>query len=66
MMKYRFEIYSPMEEAAGFYGFTDTVEISVDSGDPGGEPGEFEKYLSSVLSEWYDGAKVTLVQTVLT
>ena len=30
----------------------------VDSGDPGGEPGEFAEALRQFLAEWFDGAGV--------
>jgi len=56
-----FEIDSPQELSAGLRGFTDTITITVDSGDAGGEEGEFEKYIQNALLEWYDGATVTPV-----
>ena len=58
MKKYQFNISHPGEPAAGILPFTDQVEVSVASGDPGGEPGEFEIYLIQWLSDWFDGAKV--------
>ena len=51
------------EPAAGLRGFTDTVTIIVDSGDPGGEAtGEdsFQAFMLQALREWYDGAKIKL------
>lgn len=54
----KFTIFHPGELAAGIIGFTDTVTVSVESGDPGGYPGEFESFIQDCLREWYDGAKV--------
>lgn len=59
-MKLIYEIYHPGEHAAGIVGFSDTIEITVESGDPGGEPGEFAEFMRYSLHEWYDGAGVIL------
>ncbi len=56
-----FEIESMDEPAAGITGTYDQVAIEVDSGDPGGEVGEFEEHMKQALSEWYDGAKITIL-----
>lgn len=60
MSKKTFKLYidHPGDFAAGIYPFTDAIEIGVESGAPGGEPGEFEEHLREALTEWYDGAKV--------
>lgn len=54
----KFQIVHPGEPFAGITGFNDEVEIIVESGDPGGEPGEFEAFMRDCLAEWYDGASV--------
>ena len=47
-------------------GYSDRVTVTVDSGDPGGypgepyEPSEFESYIYKAISEWFDGAAVGL------
>jgi hypothetical protein len=47
-------------------GYSDRVTVTVDSGDPGGDPGEpygtseFESYIYKAISEWFDGAAVGL------
>lgn len=51
-------IDTPGERSAGIIGFTDEIEIKVESGDPGGEPGEFEEWIKDCLKEWYDGATI--------
>lgn len=56
----KFQIVSPDELAAGIVGFSDLITVTVESGDPGGEPGEFESFMIDCLREWYDGAKVEL------
>jgi len=59
-LQLRFNIYVPGEKAAGIIGFEDTVVVTVNSGDPGGEPGEFEEHIRGALIEWYDGGNVVL------
>ena len=44
----------PSERSAGIIGFTDEIEIKIKSGDPRGEPGEFEEFIKECLAEWYD------------
>jgi hypothetical protein len=44
------------------YGFFDQVQVSVQSGKPGGDPGEFENFLLDCFQKWYDAAVVELVQ----
>lgn len=58
--KYVFDVYMPDEPMAGLSGFTDTISVTVESGDPGGEPGEFGDCIKQALREWYDGAKITI------
>lgn len=57
-----FDICVPGEYAAGIRGFTDIVTITVDSGDPGGSPGEFEAHMRLALVEWYDSGDKAVVQ----
>jgi hypothetical protein len=38
----------------GAVGGSDMVTVIVDSGNPGGDPGEFEEYMKKVLSDWFD------------
>lgn len=59
-MKLVFYIEVPPEEAAGMIGCNDTVTIQVESGNPGGEDGEFTEYMKDVLKEWYDTPRVIL------
>ena len=58
MKTFEFSICVPGERSAGIIGFTDTIKITVESGDPGGEPGEFESFIKDCLKEWYDGGEV--------
>ena len=58
-MKLTFDIYHHGEPAAGLHSYTDTVTMEVESGNPGGDEGEFERYMRECLSEWFDGARVT-------
>lgn len=55
-----FDVCVPSERAAGILGFSDTIIISVESGDPGGDPGEFSDHILMALKEWYDGGNVVL------
>jgi hypothetical protein len=59
-MKLTFDVEGPSELAAGINGFTDKVTVVVESGDPGGEPGEFQDFIRQALIEWYDTAGVGL------
>ncbi len=56
--RFRFDIHDPGEPGAGLHGFTDTVEIIVESGNVG-DPEEFWAFMEKVLQEWYDGAMIT-------
>ena len=58
-----YEIVHPGERAAGIDAFTDVVTITIESGEPGGEPGEFAQFMRDCLADWYDGARVTLAKT---
>lgn len=49
-----FEVKSHFEPAAGINDYGDTVTVTVHSGEPGGEPGEFQKFIQDALAEWYD------------
>ena len=62
---FKYKVDMPSEYAAGIMGFNDTVLVTIDSGDPGGdETGEdsFKEYIRQSLSEWYDGAKISLIE----
>ena len=48
--------------AEGLTPFSDIVRVTIDSGDPGGEIGEFESYMEGVLREWFDGTSVKLLR----
>lgn len=61
--RYYYEVVAPGEPGAGIRGFTDTVTVLLESGNPGGDPGDFEGHLRAALKEWYDGAKVTQVES---
>jgi len=60
---YVFEIDHPGEWGAGIWPYDDVVSITVKSGNPGGEEGEFEEFMLACLQEWYWGANVTLKYT---
>ena len=55
---YKFNLDKPDEMAAGIRGYFDTIYMILDSGFPGGEPGEFEAFMMAALAEWFDGAKI--------
>lgn len=61
---YKFTVVCPGEIGAGLRSYTEEVTISVESGDPGGDPGEFEAFLKDCLTEWFDGAGVCLIDDV--
>lgn len=53
-------VLHPGELAAGVRGYSETVTVTVESGDPGGEPGEFAGALWVFLKDWFDGAHVRM------
>jgi len=57
---FTFDVYFLGDLAAGLRSFSETIAVTLDSGDPGGAPGEFEQFIADALSEWYDGATVTV------
>ena len=59
---FKFHIECPEELNAGLRGYSDDITLTVDSGDPGGKSGEFENDMIDFLKEWYDGAKITLIE----
>ena len=60
---FTFEIDAPGESAAGIQPCTDEIIVTVESGDPGGDPdgAEFAQFITDVLKEWYDTTRVELV-----
>ena len=59
---YVYDIYVPSEHGAGIRGYSDTVTITIDSGDPGGDetgPDSFKEFMTASLKEWFDGAHVS-------
>lgn len=61
--RYCYEVVAPGEPGAGIRGFTDSVTVLLESGNPGGDPGDFKGHLRAALNQWYDGAKVTQVDS---
>ena len=59
-VKLKFHVDHPGEMGAGIRPYNDLVVIKIDSGDPGGEDGEFAEYMRDCLRSWYDGAFVML------
>lgn len=58
--KFVFEILNQGGINAGLCSFTDTIIVFVGSGNPGGNPGQFEEYMKNCLSDWFNGANVVL------
>ena len=56
-----FEVEHPGELASGMRGYSEKVTVTVDSGDPGGEAGEFALHIRQALEDWHHGARVTWV-----
>jgi len=54
----KFYIEHSGEQNAGINPYSETITMGAESGDYGGEPGEFEEYIKQTLAEWYDGATV--------
>ena len=58
-----FEVNVPSEYSAGIRGFSDSITVIIGSGDPGGEPEEFAKEMRKFLENWYDGGKITIIDS---
>lgn len=52
--KITFKIHPHHEPGVGIDFYGDTVTIEVESGDPGGDPGEFAERMKKALESWYD------------
>ena len=59
---YVFECDAPGDASVGIRSYRDTVTVTVESGDPGGSPGEFEEYMRESLQGWIDSGVVTLIE----
>lgn len=57
-LKLTFDVSHSGEPGAGLTAYSDTVVVALESGEPGGEPGEFEQFMRDCLADWFDGAKV--------
>jgi len=55
-----FDVEHPGELQDGLRAYSDTVTVTVDSGDPGGSPDEFTEEMQKFLLGWFDGAAVGL------
>ena len=55
---YNFHVEHHGERGAGIHPYSDTVFIEVESGEPGGSPGEFKSYMFDAIANWFDGALV--------
>jgi hypothetical protein len=58
-LKLEYVVIWSAEPGAGTYGGEENITIIIDSGDPGGEPGEFAADLGKFLAEWFDASVVT-------
>jgi hypothetical protein len=57
-MTLTYDIVHPGEHEAGLRAYSDTVTVTVDSGDPGGVQDEFTEEMQKFLLQWFDGAAV--------
>ena len=63
MKTFRFHICHPGESAAGIRPYTDTVTVSVESGEvPDHE--EFTDLIADALRQWFDGAGISRPEIV--
>lgn len=58
-IQFQFYVSHPGEPGAGIRSYSDEILVTVQSGDPGGDPGEFPEWMRQAIAEWCDGAKVT-------
>lgn len=53
-----FDVNVPDDLSAGLHGFSDTLTLTVESGDLGGTEQEFVEYFRSAIAEWFDTNRV--------
>lgn len=58
---YRFNIHQAQDEEFGLEEHQDRLCVIFESGDPGGDPGDFEKFFSEELRDWFD-ADITVLE----
>jgi hypothetical protein len=61
--KVKFSIHSSGDMSAGMYPYDDEITVEVKSGEPGGDPGDFVKFIKESLDDWYqfhDGTKIEI------
>lgn len=46
-------VHTHGDKSVGIFPVDDEITVTIESGDPGGDEGEFEKYLCECVSEWY-------------
>ena len=63
MKKIVYEINFPEEYAAGLSAYSETITVTVNSGNIGGKPGEFARFIRDALSKWFDGAQITFIES---
>ncbi len=51
---FTFYINTRGDRSVGIWPVDDEITVTVDSGDPGGDEGEFEEFIMEALREWYD------------
>jgi hypothetical protein len=56
-----YEIENGGEISAGLLPYSETVCVVVESGDPGGDDGEFAVFMQDCLMEWFDGSAVEII-----
>jgi len=59
---YTFEIEDTGDPSVGIFPFSETIKLTVESGNISGDENEFIDYLAKALGEWYD-AHVRLTKT---
>jgi hypothetical protein len=57
---FTFEVKENHDPDAGITFYGDMVSITVHSGNPGGEHGEFTEYMRQALADWYDAPVATM------
>ncbi|TVM35651.1 hypothetical protein [Oceanidesulfovibrio marinus] len=62
-MEIRFYVSGYEERAAGIIQGEDVVTVIIESGDPGGDDGEFAAYMRESLEEWFGGGPKVSVET---
>lgn len=61
MRQYQYVVHCPGDMSVGLFPFNDKITVVVESGNPGGDEGEFQQDMQQFLKDWFDTPHVEKV-----